>query len=118
MITCRIWTEQDREKEAACTRWAAREKVRATEGAAVKRIKEAVNMPGFDGTGPYGTGPLGRGMGPCGRGARGAAGFDAGRGIRRGRFAYAAGRPKEERIRVLRAEKEAIEREIQELEKE
>ncbi|MEM4245269.1 MAG: DUF5320 domain-containing protein [Candidatus Nanoarchaeia archaeon] len=25
-------------------------------------------MPGFDGTGPYGTGPVGLGLGPCGRG--------------------------------------------------
>ncbi len=24
-------------------------------------------MPGFDGTGPYGDGPAGRGYGPCGR---------------------------------------------------
>ena len=30
-------------------------------------------MPGFDGTGPYGTGPFGRGLGPCG-------GWMAGRG--------------------------------------
>lgn len=25
-------------------------------------------MPGFDGTGPFGTGPRGRGLGPCGGG--------------------------------------------------
>jgi len=37
-------------------------------------------MPGFDGTGPLGTGPYGRGLGPCGRGM--AAGW--GRGFRRG----------------------------------
>ena len=28
-------------------------------------------MPGYDGTGPAGSGPNGRGMGPCGRGMRG-----------------------------------------------
>ena len=25
-------------------------------------------MPGYDGTGPEGTGPIGRGLGPCGEG--------------------------------------------------
>jgi len=28
-------------------------------------------MPGYDGTGPEGRGPYGRGLGPCGRGMRG-----------------------------------------------
>jgi len=28
-------------------------------------------MPGFDGTGPFGTGPRGRGLGPCGGGMNG-----------------------------------------------
>ena len=28
-------------------------------------------MPGFDGTGPFGTGPYGRGLGPCGGGVNG-----------------------------------------------
>jgi len=28
-------------------------------------------MPGFDGTGPAGTGPFGRGLGPCGGGMAG-----------------------------------------------
>jgi len=123
MILCQIWTEKDRGKEAACTKWAAREKLRATEEAAARRteIKKEVNiMPGFDGTGPYGTGPIGRGLGPCGKGAGRGAGFGkgAGRGIGRGRFAYAEGQAKEERIRLLRAEKDAIEKELQELEKE
>lgn len=27
-------------------------------------------MPGYDGTGPEGTGPFGRGLGPCGQGNR------------------------------------------------
>ena len=40
-------------------------------------------MPGYDGTGPEGTGSNGRGLGPCGQGtARGGFGFF---GFRRGR---------------------------------
>jgi hypothetical protein len=39
-------------------------------------------MPGFDRTGPLGTGPIGRGLGPC-RGG-GLAGRGGGRGFRRG----------------------------------
>jgi hypothetical protein len=46
-------------------------------------------MPGYDGKGPDGTGPIGRGLGPCGDGTprfgRGFFGFRAGRrGGRRG----------------------------------
>ena len=48
-------------------------------------------MPRFDGTGPTGTGPIGRGMGPCGGGyaegnAEGNAGRVNGRGRGRGFF--------------------------------
>ncbi len=39
-------------------------------------------MPGFDGKGPEGTGPMGRGLGPCGEGD--AQGRGAGLGFRRG----------------------------------
>jgi len=38
-------------------------------------------MPGMDNTGPFGTGPIGRGMGPCGGGQ---GGWGRGRGFRRG----------------------------------
>jgi len=42
-------------------------------------------MPGFDGSGPSGTGPVGRGMGPCGGGmayrGRGRGFRGAGRGF-------------------------------------
>lgn len=46
-------------------------------------------MPGYDGTGPQGTGPVGRGLGPCGQGGayprRGFFGFRRGwRGPGRG----------------------------------
>ncbi len=38
-------------------------------------------MPGFDGTGPDGRGPMtGRGLGPCGRGLARGSGFGFGRG--------------------------------------
>lgn len=42
-------------------------------------------MPRMDRTGPYGTGPVGRGLGPCGGGQ---AGWGGGRGFRQG---YGAG---------------------------
>ena len=76
-------------------------------------------MPGFDGTGPMGTGSIGRGRGPCGKGFCRAFGKGFGRG-----FGF-AGRPvfstpvelsKEEKIKVLKAEKEDIEKELKELE--
>ena len=38
-------------------------------------------MPGMDGSGPLGSGPIGRGSGPCGGGQ---SGWGAGRGLRRG----------------------------------
>lgn len=42
-------------------------------------------MPAFDGSGPMGTGPIGRGMGPCGNGSawrvRGRGFFRAGAGF-------------------------------------
>ena len=43
-------------------------------------------MPGMDRTGPYGTGPMGRGMGPCGGGvaSQRGNGRGMGRGFRRG----------------------------------
>ncbi len=46
-------------------------------------------MPRFDGTGPTGTGPIGRGMGPCGGGYAGSyAGRSRGRGFFRGGFGW------------------------------
>lgn len=38
-------------------------------------------MPGMDGTGPYGTGPVGRGLGPCGGGWAGRFSRGWGRGF-------------------------------------
>lgn len=45
-------------------------------------------MPGMDKTGPFGTGPVGRGMGPCGGGLAAQRGH--GRGMERG-FRHSSG---------------------------
>lgn len=39
-------------------------------------------MPRFDGTGPFGNGPMGKGMGPCGAGRRSGFGSGLGRSSR------------------------------------
>lgn len=84
-------------------------------------------MPGGDGTGPLGYGPLtGRGLGPCGRGLYFRRGF--GRGFYRGygfryRQSYPtypaepATLPKEEEKKILEAELKEIAIEKQEIEK-
>lgn len=54
-------------------------------------------MPGFDGTGPFGTGSVGRGRGPCCGG-------------------YGWTMTKEDQKKVLEAEKEQIEKKLKELE--
>lgn len=82
-----------------------------------KEVKD--DMPGQDGTGPMGRGPMtGRGMGPCGRGIR--------RGF--GRFCYGAkyfDRPVmtndqekvilENEMKILQEDLEAIKKRIAEL---
>lgn len=69
-------------------------------------------MPGRDGTGPLGLGPLtGRGLGPCGRGLAFRRGFGAGNYYRKGLELT-----REEKIKILKAEKEAIEKELSKLE--
>ncbi|KYK24450.1 hypothetical protein AYK26_06710 [Euryarchaeota archaeon SM23-78] len=88
-------------------------------------------MPGRDGSGPLGEGPLtGRGLGPCGRGlARGRGfgrGFGRGLGLGRGlgwraRFAWdyptePVELSKEEEKKILEAEKQEIEKRLKELE--
>ncbi|MGB9708285.1 MAG: DUF5320 domain-containing protein [Candidatus Pacearchaeota archaeon] len=81
-------------------------------------------MPGQDGTGPLGQGPLtGRGLGPCGRGLR--RGFRFGRGLGLGWRCWATGiapsapvtLSKEDEKKILEAELEEIETEKQEIEK-
>jgi hypothetical protein len=73
-------------------------------------------MPGQDGTGPMGQGPLtGRGFGPCGRGFR--------RGFRR----FFHSEPfcgeqieltKEQKLKILEAQKKEIEAELKEIDRE
>ena len=66
-------------------------------------------MPGFDGTGPRGMGPMtGRGLGPCG----------CGRGFRRGfGRGFWAEPTKEQEIADLKAEKGIIEQELESIKK-
>ena len=77
-------------------------------------------MPGMNGTGPYGTGPLGRGMGPCGGGGMGRR---SGRGFGRNRGRGWAFEPVEEKTTLerekswLEAQLQAITEQLQALEK-
>lgn len=68
-------------------------------------------MPRFDGTGPMGTGSLGRGMGPCGQGqARG-----RGRGFGRGNFGWGMGQfsaPQQETREVMEQRKTWLEKQL------
>ena len=68
-------------------------------------------MPYFDGTGPWGTGPYGRGMGPCRAGGRMGAGLGMGRGRRggMGRGLYYLEPSETELRRSLEVEVEALE---------
>jgi len=75
-------------------------------------------MPGQDGSGPRGEGPLsGRGLGPCGRGLARGRGFGRGLGIGRG-FGWRepVELSKEEQKKILEAEKQEIEKRLKELE--
>jgi hypothetical protein len=72
-------------------------------------------MPGQDGTGPLGQGPLtGRGLGPCGCGMR--RGFSRGYGRGFG-FRRQVALTKEEEKKILEAELKEIETEKQTIEK-
>ncbi len=73
-------------------------------------------MPGIDGTGPMGYGPLtGRGLGPCGFGTR--RGFGRGYGPGLGlRYITPITLTKEEQRKILEAELKEIEAEKQEIE--
>jgi len=78
-------------------------------------------MPGFDGTGPNGLGPMtGREMGNCLQAQGGCGrGLGRGRGFGRGRNCWVAAEaaPSQERIESLKACKKRIEAEIETLEK-
>jgi hypothetical protein len=85
--------------------------------------QEVIDMPGYDRTGPWGYGPMtGRGMGPCGRGSRTGAARGSGRGMGRGFARYGPYSPvpayeptREQEIADLRAEKELVEKELEEI---
>lgn len=68
-------------------------------------------MPRFDGTGPMGNGPIGRGLGPCGGGqARG-----RGRGFGRGNFGWGMGQfsaPQQETREVMEQRKTWLEKQL------
>jgi len=81
-------------------------------------------MPGFDGTGPLGQGRLGRGFGPCGRGFGFRRGFGRGFGWGQQRFhafnTAALTRDDEKKaleaeLAQIIAEKEALEKELKEM---
>jgi hypothetical protein len=78
-------------------------------------------MPCGDGTGPFGTGPIGRGLGPCGRGLRRVYGWGIGwRGygwMSGGMWRCGYTPSKEEELSILREEKRNLEEEIEYLKK-
>ena len=86
-------------------------------------------MPGMDKTGPFGTGPMGRGMGPCGGGLASQRGNsrEMGRGFRRGGGSGWRSTPVvsadeektllEERKNWLKAQVEAVEKQLENLNK-
>ncbi len=68
-------------------------------------------MPRFDGTGPMGTGPIGRGMGPCG----GSQARGRGRGFVRGNFGWDMGQstaPQPETKEVMEQRKAWLEKQL------
>jgi hypothetical protein len=76
-------------------------------------------MPGQDGTGPAGQGPMtGKGLGPCGAGMRRGFNRGFGRGLGRGfGFRRAVALTETEEKKILEAELKEIEAEKQEIAK-
>lgn len=75
-------------------------------------------MPGFDKTGPLGTGPgTGKGFGPCGLGLGWGKRFGRGRGLGR-YFNWGQPQTKEERKKALTDYKKALEEELEDVGKE
>jgi len=77
-------------------------------------------MPYMDGTGPFGTGPIGRGLGPCGRGSRGRFFRGWGMGLQQGAgFGWSRTYtfPPNEEIYRLEQEKNWLEKQIDTLNK-
>ncbi len=75
-------------------------------------------MPGFDATGPMGTGPAtGRGFGPCGLGLGWRKRFGAGRGLGR-YFRWSWPTTREDQEKALADYKKALQEEMEDVEKE
>lgn len=80
-------------------------------------------MPNFDKTGPQGQGKMtGRGLGPCGQGKFRSMGFGGrcrgyGRGLGR-YFGWNAPQTKEEKTEDLKAYKQSLQEELEDVEKE
>jgi hypothetical protein len=73
-------------------------------------------MPQMDGTGPTGTGPMGRGLGPCGGGGANQFYRGWGRGFRRGagfRWNTMDAPSPEEEIQLLEGQKSWLESKIE-----
>lgn len=76
-------------------------------------------MPGFDKTGPMGTGPMtGRGFGPCGLGLGWRRRFGAGRGMGRYFGCWNFPETKEDKLKALVDYKKALEEELEDVKKE
>jgi hypothetical protein len=70
-------------------------------------------MPDEDKTGPFGTGPIGRGLGPCGSGQPGwGRGRGLGYGGRRGRYTTPVAFSAEEEKHLLEQQKSWLERQL------
>lgn len=75
-------------------------------------------MPGFNGSGPIGTGPAtGRGFGPCGLGLGWRQRFSPGRGMGR-YFGWNWPQTKEEQKKALTDYRQALEEELEDVKKE
>lgn len=75
-------------------------------------------MPGFDSTGPMGTGPMtGRGFGPCGLGLGWRRRFGTGRGLGR-YFRWSCPQTKKDQIQALKDYQAALREESEDVEKE
>jgi len=80
---------------------------------------EVNTMPGRDGTGPLGLGPLtGRGFGPCGLGLGWRSRFGAGRGLGRYFGGWYWPQSNKEKARALQEYKQALKEELEDVEKE
>ena len=75
-------------------------------------------MPGFDKTGPMGTGPMsGRGFGPCGLGLGWRKRYGMGRGFGR-YFGWRWPQTKKDQVQALKEYQQSLKEELEDVEKE